>query len=154
MLVVAHEDTLSQQGRIGIYLLLRVRAMSLAILVVLRLTVGWRGRVLLLLAVAAVALLLLMRSIIAVALATVVVVARHGDYLVEIVGVRGAKAGRELSCCKLCLCLWRGRGGRETGGWSTAFGGSHAPLTATRLRRSAKARPCPEEPTWVPSRLS
>ena len=69
-------------------LLLRVRAVSLAVLVVLRLAVWRRRRVLLLLivaaAAAAVALLLLVCAVISLAVAlaaAVVVVARHGEYV-------------------------------------------------------------------------
>lgn len=64
------------------YLSLRVGTVSLAILIVLRLTIWRRTRVLLLLVIAAVALLLLlMRAIVAMALAAVVFVARHVDGL-------------------------------------------------------------------------
>ena len=62
--------------RLRTYLLLRVGAVTLTILVVLRLTIGRRRRVLLLLVVA---LLLLVCAVVAVALAAVVVVAGHGD---------------------------------------------------------------------------
>lgn len=66
--------------RIRTHLLLRIGAMALTVLVVLRLTIGWRRRVLLLLlVVATVALLLLMCAVVAVALAAVVVVTGHGD---------------------------------------------------------------------------
>jgi hypothetical protein len=34
--------------------------------------------------------------------------------VVKIGRVGVVKIERELSCCELCLCLWRGRGGRET----------------------------------------
>lgn len=68
------------------HLLLRIRAVSLAVLVVLRLAVWRRRRVLLLLVVAAaaVALLLLVYAVIALTVAlaaAVVVVARHGEYV-------------------------------------------------------------------------
>lgn len=65
--------------RFRTYLLLRVGAVTLTMLVVLRLTIGRRRRVLLLLVVATVALLLLVCAVVAVALAAVVVVAGHGD---------------------------------------------------------------------------
>lgn len=92
--------------------------MSLAILVVLRLAVRRCRRVLLLLIVAAVALLLLLVCAVkAVALAAVVVVIRHGDFEKEgSLDVGGIGIG---SCRELCLCLWRGRGGKRRGwlGW-------------------------------------
>jgi hypothetical protein len=70
----------AQSVRIRTHLLLRIGAMALTVLVVLRLTIGWRRRVLLLLlVVATVALLLLMCAVVAVALAAVVVVTGHGD---------------------------------------------------------------------------
>lgn len=64
--------------RIRTHLSLGIRAVSLAILIVLWLPIRGRRRVLLLLVVAAVPLLLLMLgAIIAMALAAIVVVARH-----------------------------------------------------------------------------
>lgn len=79
-LAVAHNVVAEAHSmRVHAYLLLRVGAVTLAVLVMLRLTVGRRRRVLLLLVVAAVALLLLVCAVVAVALATVVVVAGHGD---------------------------------------------------------------------------
>jgi hypothetical protein len=43
---------------------------------------------------------------------------------------------------------------RHAGGVGWAFGGSHAPLNATRPLRAVKVRPFREALTWMPSRLS
>lgn len=116
-----------QWSRSRTHLLLGVWAVSLAVLIVLGLTVRWRRGVLLLLVVAAVALLLLLvRAIVAVALPTVVVVVRH-----EVMFVSMNRLGR---CCKceegsqlravLMFMAGEGRQEARVGGW--AFAGSHA----------------------------
>lgn len=76
------------------HLLLRVGAVALAVLVVLRLTVGRRRRVLLLLVVAAIPLLLLMCAIVAVALAAVEIVVGHCGCVVLWIGCRCSQVGR------------------------------------------------------------